>query len=86
MSNNLDAPNIKCVKLIKRSLNRLNCYYKSLYYNLHYFNVSERQCERHLSNSIDYFKYYQPSMDALAIESLLACNFFSLLTRLILII
>ncbi len=32
--------------------------------------------ERHLSNSIDYCKYYQPFMDTLAIESPLACHFF----------
>ncbi len=28
------------------------------YTNLDYFNVSVRQCERHLSNLIDYCKYY----------------------------
>ncbi len=41
--------------------------------------------ERHLSNSIDYCKYYQPFMDTLAIESPLAFLLF-LLTRLILMI
>ncbi len=35
---------------------------------------------------IYYCKYYQPAMDTLAIELPLASNFFSLLTRLILII
>ncbi len=86
MSNNLDAPNIKYVKWMKWSLNRINYYYKTLYTNLHYFNVSVGQCERHLSNSIDYCKYYQPSMDTLVIESPLACNLFCLLTRIIIII
>ncbi len=57
------------------------------YTNLHYFNVSVGQCERHRSNSIDYCKYLQPSMDTLAMESPLPCHFcFNLLTRLILII
>ncbi len=45
MSNNLDAPVLN-VKLIKWSLNRINYYYKTLYTNLHYFNVSVGQCER----------------------------------------
>ncbi len=67
---------ILSVKLMKWSLNRINYYYKTLYTNLHYFNVSVGQCERHLSNSIDYCKYYQPSIDTLAIESALACHFF----------
>ncbi len=71
---------------MKWTLNRINYYYKTLYTNLHYFIVSVGQCERHLSNSIYYCKYYQPSMDILAIELPLASNFFSLLTRLILII
>ncbi len=72
MSNNLDAP---VLNLIKWSLNRINYYYKTLYTNLHYFNVSVGQCEGHLSNSIDYCKYYQPFMDTLEIESPLACHF-----------
>ncbi len=71
---------------MKWTLNRINYYYKTLYTNLHYFIVSVGQCERHLSNSIYSCKYYQPSMDTLAIEWPLASNFFSLLTRLILII
>ncbi len=50
MSNNLDAQ-ILNVKLIKWSLNRINYYYKTLYTNLHYFNVSVGQSERHRSNS-----------------------------------
>ncbi len=75
MSNNLNAP-ILNVKLIKWSLNRIHYYYKTLYTNLHYFNVSVGQCEIHISNSIDYWKYYLPSMDTLAIQSLLACNLF----------
>ncbi len=37
MSNNLNAPNIKYVKWMKWTLNRIN--YKTLYDNLHYFNV-----------------------------------------------
>ncbi len=75
------------VKWMKWTLNRIHYYYKTLHTNLHYFNVSVGQCERHLSNSIDYCKYYQPSMDTLATESPLACLFFfCLLTRLILII
>ncbi len=57
MSNNLDAPNIKYVKCLKWTLNRVN-YYKTLYTNLHYFNVAVGQCERHLSNSIYYCNYY----------------------------
>ncbi len=60
------------VKWMKWTLNRINYYFKTLHTNLHYFNVSVGQCERHLSNSIDYCKYYQPSMDTLAIESPLA--------------
>ncbi len=60
---------------MKWSLNRINYYYKTLYTNLHDFNVSVGQSERHLSNSIEYCTYYQPSMDTLAIESPLACNF-----------
>ncbi len=67
MSNNLDAPNIKYVKLMKLTLNRINYYYEALYTNLHYSNVYVEQYERHLSNSIDYCKYYQTSMDTLAI-------------------
>ncbi len=40
MSNNLDAPNIKYVKLMKWTLNRINYYYyKSLYINLHYLST-----------------------------------------------
>ncbi len=78
MSNNLDAPVLN-VKLIKWSLNRIN-YYKTLYTNLHYFNVSVGQCERHPSHSIDYCKY-QPFMDTLAIENQLACHFFVLFTH-----
>ncbi len=66
MSNNLDAPVLN-VKLIKWLLNRINYYYKTLCTNLHYFNVSVGQCERLLSNSIDYCKYYQPFMDTVAI-------------------
>ncbi len=54
MSNNLDAPNIKYVKLMKWTLNRIN--YKILYTNLHYFNVAVGQCERHQSNSIYFCK------------------------------
>ncbi len=53
MSNNLDAPilnmlnkwnglQIEYIIIIKR------------YTNLHHFNVFVGQCERHLSNSIDY--------------------------------
>ncbi len=64
------------VKWMKWTLNRIHYYYKTLHTNLHYFNVSVGQCERHLSNSIDYCKYYQPSMDTLATESPLACHFF----------
>ncbi len=76
MSNKLDAPVLN-VKLIKWSLNRINHYYKTLYTNLHFINVYVGQSERRLSNSIDYCKYYQPSMYTLAIESPLAChNFF----------
>ncbi len=54
MSNNLDAP-------ILNMLNKWNGHQTELiiiikhYTNLHYFNVSVGQCERHLSNSIDYF-------------------------------
>ncbi len=61
---------------MKWTLHRIYYYYKTLHTNLHYFNVSVGQCERHLSNSIDYCKYCQPSMDTLAIESPLACHFF----------
>ncbi len=39
MSNNLDAPNIKYVKLMKWTLNRINYYYKTLYINLHYLST-----------------------------------------------
>ncbi len=46
------------------------------YTNLHYFNVSVGQCERHLLNYIDYCKYYHLFMDNLAIQSPLACPFF----------
>ncbi len=75
MSNNLDVPNIN-VKCMKWTLNRIHYYYKTLHTNLHYFNVSVGQCDNaHLSNSIDFCKYYQPSMDTLAIESALACHF-----------
>ncbi len=41
---------------MKWTLNRIN--YKTLYANLHYFNVAVGQCERHLSNSIYFCKYY----------------------------
>ncbi len=56
MSNNLDAPNIKYVKLMKWTQNRIH--FKTLYANLHYLNVAVGQCERHLSNSIYFCKYY----------------------------
>ncbi len=56
MPNNLNARNIKYVKLMKWTLNRIN--YKTLYANLHYFNDTVGQCERHLSNSISFCKYY----------------------------
>ncbi len=61
---------------MKWTLNRINYYYKTLHTNLHYFNVSVGQCERQPIKSNDYCKYYQPSMDTLAIESPLACHFF----------
>ncbi len=73
-------------KWMKWTLNRIKYYYKTLYSNLHHFNVAVGQCERHLSNSVYYCKYYQPSTDTLTKESHLASTCFSLLTRLILII
>ncbi len=60
---------------MKWSLNRIS-YYKTFYTNLHYFNVYVGHSDRQLSNSIEYCKYYQPSMDTLAIESPLACHLF----------
>ncbi len=39
MSNNLDAPNIKYVKWMKWTLNRINYYYKTLYINRHYLST-----------------------------------------------
>ncbi len=39
MPNNLDAPNIKYVKWMKWTLNRINYYYKTLYINLHYLST-----------------------------------------------
>ncbi len=39
MSNNLDAPNTKYVKLMKWTLNRINYYYKTLYINQHYLST-----------------------------------------------
>ncbi len=44
MPNNLNAP-ILNVKLIKWSLNKINYYYKILYTNLHYLNVSVEQSD-----------------------------------------
>jgi len=45
MSNNLDAPNIEYVQLIKWIGHyRTNYYYKSLYTCLHYCNVAVGQC------------------------------------------
>ncbi len=41
---------------MKWTLNRIN--YNTLYANLHYFNDAVGQCERHLSNSIYFCKYY----------------------------
>ncbi len=41
---------------MNRTLNRIN--YNTLYANLHYFNVAVGQCEKHLSNSIYFSKYY----------------------------
>ncbi len=41
---------------MKWTLNRIN--YKTLYTNLHYFNVAVGQCERYLSNVIYFCKCY----------------------------
>ncbi len=41
---------------MKWTPNRINN--KTLHADLHYFNVAVGQCERHLSNSIYFCKYY----------------------------